>query len=61
MILGFDTATPRVTVALWADGQVLGRADSDEAMRHGEDLGPGIAHALHEAGATSSDISAIAV
>lgn len=61
MILGFDTATPRVTVALWADGRVVGHSDSDEAMRHGEDLGPGIAHALAEAGATRSDLSAIAV
>lgn len=61
MILGFDTATPRVTVALWSDGQVVGRSDSDEAMRHGELLGPGIAFALSEARATRSDISAIAV
>lgn len=61
MILGFDTATPRVTVALWADGQVVARSNSDEAMRHGEDLGPGIASVLAEAGATPSDVSAIAV
>jgi tRNA threonylcarbamoyladenosine biosynthesis protein TsaB len=61
MILGFDTATPRVTVALWADGAVIGRADSDEAMRHGELLAPAIAGALAEAGATRADISAIAV
>lgn len=61
MILGFDTATPRVTVALWAEGQVVGRCDSDEAMRHGELLGPGIAAALADAGATRSDVSAIAV
>lgn len=61
MLLGFDTATPRVTVALWDDGQVVGRSDSDEAMRHGELLGPGIAAALDDAGASRRDIRAIAV
>lgn len=61
MLLGFDTATPRVTVALWADGAVVGRSDSDEAMRHGELLGPGIAAALAAAGASRTDIAAIAV
>jgi tRNA threonylcarbamoyl adenosine modification protein YeaZ len=61
MLLGFDTATPRVTVALWSDGQVVGRSDSSEAMRHGELLGPGIAEALADAGASRADISAIAV
>lgn len=61
MILGFDTATPRVTVALWHDGQVVARCDDDEPMRHGELLGPGIAAVLAEAGATRRDLSAIAV
>jgi len=61
MLLGFDTATPRVTVALWADGRVVGRSDSDQAMRHGELLGPGIAAALADAGATRTDITEIAV
>lgn len=61
MLLGFDTATPRVTVALWADGRVVARSDSDEPMRHGELLGPGIAAVLADAGSSRSDISAIAV
>lgn len=61
MLLGFDTATPRVTVAVWHDGRVVGRSDSDEAMRHGELLGPGIETALNDAGASRLDISAIAV
>jgi tRNA threonylcarbamoyl adenosine modification protein YeaZ len=61
MLLGFDTATPRVTVALWSDGRVVGRSESSEAMRHGELLGPGIAEALADAGASRADISAIAV
>ena len=61
MLLGFDTATPRVTVALWDGDAVVGRSDSDQAMRHGELLGPGIAAALEDAGATRADISGIAV
>jgi len=61
MLLGFDTATPRVTVALWADGRVVARSDSDVAMRHGELLGPGIAAVLAQAGSSRNDISAIAV
>ncbi|MGN6720980.1 MAG: tRNA (adenosine(37)-N6)-threonylcarbamoyltransferase complex dimerization subunit type 1 TsaB [Marmoricola sp.] len=61
MLLGFDTATPRVTVALWHDDRVVGRSDSDVAMRHGELLGPGIAAALADAGAARTDIGAIAV
>jgi len=61
MLLGFDTATPRVTVALWDDGQVVARSDSDEAMRHGELLGPGVASVLAQAGASGADIHAIAV
>lgn len=61
MILGFDTATPRVTVAVWDEGRVVGRFDSDEPMRHGELLGPGIVSALAQASASRTDISAIAV
>ena len=61
MLLGFDTATPRVTVALWHDGRVVGRSDSEQAMRHGELLGPGIAAALRDAGASRGDITDIAV
>lgn len=61
MLLGFDTATPRVTVAVWHDGHVVGRCDSDEAMRHGELLAPGITAALSAAGASEKDITAIAV
>ncbi|MGN6162345.1 MAG: tRNA (adenosine(37)-N6)-threonylcarbamoyltransferase complex dimerization subunit type 1 TsaB [Marmoricola sp.] len=61
MLLGFDTATARVSAALWDGGRVVGRAQSDEAMRHGELLGPAIAAALADAGATRADISAIAV
>lgn len=61
MLLGFDTATPRVTVALWHDGRVVGRSASDEAMRHGELLAPGITAALADAGASEKDLTGIAV
>lgn len=60
MLLAFDTATARVTVALY-DGHVLASHDADESMKHGELLAPAIAHVLDAAGAIPSDITAIAV
>jgi len=61
MLLAFDTATPHVTVALHDGDRVVSTYASTEAMRHGENLAPGIAHVLAEAGAISRDVTAIAV
>jgi tRNA threonylcarbamoyladenosine biosynthesis protein TsaB len=61
MLLAFDTATPHVTVALHDGDRVVAEYASSEAMRHGEMLAPGIADVLAQAGATSRDVSAIAV
>lgn len=61
MLLAFDTATSRVTVALHDGDTVVAAYHSDEAMRHGERLAPGIAAVLEEAGATARDLAAIAV
>lgn len=61
MLLCFDTATPHVTVALHDGTEVVASYDSDEAMRHGEMLAPGIARVMAEAGAINTDISAIGV
>lgn len=61
MLLAFDTATPHVTVALHDGERVVATYSSTQAMRHGENLGPGIAHVLAEAGAISRDVTAIAV
>ena len=61
MLLAFDTATPHVTVALHDGERVVAEYASSEAMRHGEMLAPGIADVLAQAGATSRDVTAIAV
>ncbi len=61
MLLAFDTATPHVTVALHDGARVVATFEPEESMRHGEMLAPGIAHVLAEAGATASDLTAIAV
>jgi len=61
VLLAFDTATPHVTVALHDGDRVVSTYASTEAMRHGENLAPGIAHVLAEAGAISRDVTAIAV
>ena len=61
MLLAFDTATSRVTVALHDGTRVVASHDADEAMRHGEMLAPGIARVLAEAGATVRDLTGIAV
>ena len=61
MLLAFDTATSHVTVALHDGERVVATYSSTQAMRHGENLGPGIAHVLAEAGAISRDVTAIAV
>lgn len=61
MLLSFDTATPHVTVALHDGDRVVASHSSDEAMRHGEMLAPGIAAVLAEAGALNTDVTAVAV
>jgi len=61
VLLAFDTATPHVTVALHDGERVVATYSSAQAMRHGENLGPGIAQVLAEAGAISRDVTAIAV
>jgi tRNA threonylcarbamoyladenosine biosynthesis protein TsaB len=61
VLLAFDTATPHVTVALHDGTSVVARFESEEAMRHGEMLAPGIASVLADAGAVASDLTGIAV
>lgn len=61
MLLAFDTATAQVTVALHDGQRVLADYVSDQAMRHGELLAPGIAEVLRKAGATPADLAAVAV
>ncbi len=61
MLLAFDTATPYVTVALHDGDSVVASFESEESMRHGEMLAPGIERVLAAAGASVSDLTAIAV
>jgi tRNA threonylcarbamoyladenosine biosynthesis protein TsaB len=61
VLLAFDTATPHVTVALHDGAQVLASYESEESMRHGEMLAPGIERVLEEAGATPADLTGVAV
>lgn len=61
MLLAFDTATSRVTVALHDTQGVVATYLADEQMRHGELLAPGIADVLEQAGASAQDLTAVAV
>jgi tRNA threonylcarbamoyl adenosine modification protein YeaZ len=61
VLLAFDTATTRVTVALHDGDRVVASYATDQALRHGELLAPGIDHVLHEAGVTPQALTAIAV
>lgn len=61
MLLAFDTATPHVTVAVHDGDVVVASFGSEESMRHGEMLAPGIERVLAEAGVRPADLTAIAV
>lgn len=62
VLLGLDTATSAVTVALLSDaGEVLAASSVLDARGHGERLAPGIARVLSDAGATPAQVTAIAV
>ena len=61
MLLAFDTATTRVTVALHDGERVVASLDSDEGLRHGELLAPAIDRVLRDVEAIPQDVSAVAV
>lgn len=61
LVLAFDTATSAVTVALHDGTDVIAERTVVDPRRHGELLGPGIAHVLAEAHASASDLTCIAV
>ncbi len=61
MLLAFDTATPHVTVALYDGNSVVAWFESEESMRHGEMLAPGIERVLADARVRAADLTAIAV
>jgi tRNA threonylcarbamoyl adenosine modification protein YeaZ len=61
LLLGLDTATPAVTVALHDGGQPLAQLVTVDAHRHAELLAPAIAKVIADAGATPRDLTGVAV
>ncbi|SRR5581483_3354549 len=61
LVVGFDTATPAVSVALHDGERVVSAALTVDARRQGELLAPMIADVLADAGATRADLTAVAV
>ena len=61
LVLGFDTATPAVSVALHDGERVLSQGCATDARRHSELLAPMIAKVMADAGASRADLTDIAV
>jgi tRNA threonylcarbamoyladenosine biosynthesis protein TsaB len=61
LVVGFDTATPAVSVALHDGDKVVASAMTVDARRHGELLAPMLADVLAEAAATRADLTGVAV
>ena len=61
LLLGLDTATPAVTVALHDGGQPLAQLVTVDAHRHAELLAPAIAKVIADAGADRGDLTGVAV
>ena len=59
LLLGLDTATPAVTVALHDGGQPLAQLVTVDAHRHAELLTPAIAKVIADAGVTQRDLTAV--
>ena len=61
LLVGFDTATPAVSVALHDGERIVASALTVDARRQGELLAPMIAKVLADAGATRADLTGVAV
>lgn len=61
LVVGFDTATPAVSVALHDGTRVVSEAFALDARRHSELLTPMIAKVMADAGASRGDLTAVAV
>jgi tRNA threonylcarbamoyladenosine biosynthesis protein TsaB len=61
LVLGFDTATPAVSVALHDGERVIAGASALDARRHSELLMPMIAKVMADAGVSRGDLTAVAV
>jgi tRNA threonylcarbamoyladenosine biosynthesis protein TsaB len=61
LVVGFDTATPAVSVALHDGTRVVSEAFALDARRHSELLTPMIAKVMADAGASRGDLTGVAV
>jgi tRNA threonylcarbamoyladenosine biosynthesis protein TsaB len=61
LLLGMDTATPAVTVALHDGTQPLAQLVTVDAHRHAELLAPAVAKTIADAGADRGDLTGVAV
>jgi tRNA threonylcarbamoyladenosine biosynthesis protein TsaB len=61
LVIGFDTATPAVSVALHDGERVVSEAFAADARRHAELLAPMITKVMADAGASRGDLTAVAV
>ncbi len=59
LLLGLDTATPAVTVALHDGTQPLAQLVAVDAHRHAELLAPAVAKVIADAGASPADLTGI--
>ena len=60
-VLSLDTATPRMSVAVWRDGQIAARWATEESRRHGELLAPAVKKVTTAAGIRLGELTAVAV
>jgi tRNA threonylcarbamoyladenosine biosynthesis protein TsaB len=60
-MLGLDTSTPAITVAVFDGLDVLAESSTLDARRHGELLAPAIDDVLRAAGVTPADLTDVAV
>lgn len=61
LILGIDTATPQVGVALGSEDGLLGQVRLARGRRHAEQLVPAVDYVLRECDASAGDLAAVAV
>jgi tRNA threonylcarbamoyladenosine biosynthesis protein TsaB len=61
LVVGFDTATPAVSVALHDGERVIAESFALDARRHSELLTPMIATVMADAGAARADLTEVAV
>jgi len=61
LVLGFDTSTPAVSVALHDGERVVSTVSAVDARRHSELLAPMIAKVMADAGVARRDLSTVAI